>query len=170
MGANLARQARRLGMHVNFAPSVDVNNNPNNPVINFRSFGENKYAVARKALAYMRGMQDNHLLTSLKHFPGHGDTGTDSHYDLPLIGKSRVQLDSLELYPFRQLIQGRCAGRHDCPSEHSGAGYNPQPPLNAFARYCYRTCSKMNWALGTGFFGRHEHERRNQVFPVGSGR
>ncbi|GAB2558662.1 glycoside hydrolase family 3 N-terminal domain-containing protein [Spirosoma areae] len=110
MGANLARQARRLGMHVNFAPSVDVNNNPNNPVINFRSFGENKYAVARKALAYMRGMQDNQLLTSIKHFPGHGDTGTDSHYDLPLITKSRAQLDSLELYPFRQLINAGAAG------------------------------------------------------------
>ncbi len=110
MGANLARQARRLGMHVNFAPTVDVNNNPNNPVINFRSFGEDKYAVTRKALAYMRGMQNNGLLTSLKHFPGHGDTGTDSHYDLPLIGKSRAQLDSLELYPFRQLINAGASG------------------------------------------------------------
>lgn len=110
MGANLARQARRLGMHVNFAPSVDINNNPNNPVINFRSFGEDKYAVTRKALAYMRGMQDNQLLTSLKHFPGHGDTGTDSHYDLPLINKSRAQLDSLEMYPFRELIKAGAAG------------------------------------------------------------
>lgn len=110
MGANLARQARRLGMQINFAPTVDVNNNPNNPVINFRSFGENKYDVARKALAYVRGMQDNQLLTSIKHFPGHGDTGTDSHYDLPLIAKSRPQLDSLELYPFRELIKAGAAG------------------------------------------------------------
>jgi beta-glucosidase-like glycosyl hydrolase/CubicO group peptidase (beta-lactamase class C family) len=110
MGANLARQMRRLGMHVNFAPSADVNNNPNNPVINFRSFGENKYDVSRKALAYMRGMQDNRLLTSIKHFPGHGDTGTDSHYDLPLITKNRAQLDSLELYPFRELIKAGAAG------------------------------------------------------------
>lgn len=110
MGANLAKQARRLGMHVNFAPTVDINNNPNNPVINFRSFGEDKYAVARKALAYVRGMEDNRLLTSIKHFPGHGDTGTDSHYDLPLINKSRGQLDSLELYPFRQLINAGASG------------------------------------------------------------
>ncbi len=110
MGADLARQARRLGMHVNFAPVADVNNNPNNPVINFRSFGEDKYAVARKSLAYLRGMQDNRLLTSVKHFPGHGDTGTDSHYDLPLIIKSRGQLDSLELYPFRELIRAGAAG------------------------------------------------------------
>lgn len=110
MGASLARQARRLGVHVNFAPTVDVNNNPNNPVINFRSFGEDKYAVARKALAYVRGMQDNQLLVSIKHFPGHGDTGTDSHYDLPLISKSRAQLDSLELYPFRELIRAGASG------------------------------------------------------------
>jgi beta-N-acetylhexosaminidase len=110
MGANLARQAHRLGVHVNFAPSVDINNNPNNPVINFRSFGEDKYAVTRKALAYVRGMEDNQLLTSIKHFPGHGDTGTDSHYDLPLITKNRIELDSLELYPFRQLINAGVSG------------------------------------------------------------
>lgn len=110
MGADMARQCKRLGIHVNFAPVVDVNNNPNNPVINFRSFGENKYAVTRKGLAYMRGMQDNRLLTSIKHFPGHGDTGVDSHYDLPVIAKTRQQLDSLELYPFQQLINEGAAG------------------------------------------------------------
>ncbi len=110
MGADLARQFRRLGVHVNFAPTVDVNNNPNNPVINFRSFGENKELVFQKSLAFLRGMQDNHLLTSLKHFPGHGDTGTDSHFDLPVISKSRAALDSLELYPFRRLIQAGASG------------------------------------------------------------
>lgn len=110
MGADLARQCRRLGVHVNFAPSVDVNNNPNNPVINFRSFGEDRDNVATKALAYVRGMQSEHLLTSIKHFPGHGDTGTDSHFDLPVIGKSRAQLDSLELYPFKKLIDAGATG------------------------------------------------------------
>ena len=110
MGADMARQCRRMGIHVNFAPVADVNNNPNNPVINFRSFGENKYEVARKALQYMRGMQSEGLLTSLKHFPGHGDTGTDSHYDLPLINKTRQQLDTLELYPFRELINAGASG------------------------------------------------------------
>jgi beta-N-acetylhexosaminidase len=110
MGAQLAKQARRLGVQVNFAPVADVNNNPNNPVINFRSFGENKYRVAEKALAYMKGMQYNGLLTSAKHFPGHGDTGTDSHYDLPLIPKTLDQLDSLELYPFRVLVNNGLAG------------------------------------------------------------
>ena len=110
MGAQLARQMKRLGVHVNFAPVADINNNPNNPVINFRSFGENKYRVAEKALAYMKGMQYNGLLTSAKHFPGHGDTGTDSHYDLPLIPKTLTQLDSLELYPFRVLVDNGLAG------------------------------------------------------------
>ncbi|MHA4738520.1 glycoside hydrolase family 3 N-terminal domain-containing protein [Dyadobacter sp. MSC1_007] len=110
MGAQLARQARRLGMHINFAPVADVNNNPNNPVISFRSFGENKYKVADKAVAYMRGMQDNGLLTSAKHFPGHGDTGTDSHYDLPLISHDIKRIDSLELYPFRALINNGISG------------------------------------------------------------
>ena len=110
MGAQLARQMKRLGVHINFAPVADVNNNPNNPVINFRSFGENKYRVAEKALAYMKGMQYNGLLTSAKHFPGHGDTGTDSHYDLPLIPKTLAQLDSLELYPFKELIDNGLAG------------------------------------------------------------
>nr|WP_295934490.1 glycoside hydrolase family 3 N-terminal domain-containing protein [uncultured Dyadobacter sp.] len=110
MGAQLAKQARRLGMHINFAPVADVNNNPDNPVISFRSFGENKYKVAEKAVAYMRGMQDNGLLTSAKHFPGHGDTGTDSHYDLPLISHSAQRIDSLELYPFRALINNGLSG------------------------------------------------------------
>jgi beta-N-acetylhexosaminidase len=105
MGAEIARQFKRLGMHVNFAPVVDVNNNPNNPVINFRSFGEDKHNVTRKAIAYMRGLQDNHILANAKHFPGHGDTDVDSHYALPLISHQRQRLDDIELYPFREMIR-----------------------------------------------------------------
>lgn len=105
MGKKLAYQARRVGINVNFAPSVDINNNPNNPVINFRSFGENKYKVLDKSYAYIKGMQDGGLLTSAKHFPGHGDTGTDSHFELPVIAHNRARLDSVELYPFRELIK-----------------------------------------------------------------
>jgi beta-N-acetylhexosaminidase len=110
MGAQLGRQARRLGVHINFAPVADVNNNPNNPVISFRSFGENKYKVADKAIAYMRGMQENGLLTSAKHFPGHGDTGVDSHFDLPVIAHDMNRIDSLELYPFRAMINNGLSG------------------------------------------------------------
>jgi len=110
MGKQLAQQAKRLGMHINFAPVADINNNPNNPVISFRSFGENKYKVAEKAVAYMKGMQDNGLLTSAKHFPGHGDTGVDSHYDLPLINHNVTRLDTLELYPFKVLMNNGLSG------------------------------------------------------------
>ncbi|MEJ8800746.1 glycoside hydrolase family 3 N-terminal domain-containing protein [Pontibacter sp. H249] len=104
MGAEIARQCKRMGIQINFAPTVDINNNANNPVIGFRSFGEDKYNVARKSIAYMKGMQDNHVLASAKHFPGHGDTNVDSHYGLPVIHFSRTRLDSTELYPFRQLM------------------------------------------------------------------
>ncbi|WP_437179404.1 glycoside hydrolase family 3 N-terminal domain-containing protein [Pontibacter vulgaris] len=105
MGVEIARQCKRLGVHVNFAPTVDINNNANNPVIGFRSFGEDKYNVASKSLAYMKGMQDQHVLASAKHFPGHGDTNVDSHYGLPLINFSRIRLDSVELHPFRALMK-----------------------------------------------------------------
>jgi beta-glucosidase-like glycosyl hydrolase/CubicO group peptidase (beta-lactamase class C family) len=105
MGYEVGRQCLALGIHLNFAPDVDVNNNNKNPVINSRSFGEDRELVAQKALLYMRGMQDAGLLTCLKHFPGHGDCVTDSHKSLPVIKKSREALDKLELYPFKQLIQ-----------------------------------------------------------------
>ncbi|WP_236027399.1 glycoside hydrolase family 3 N-terminal domain-containing protein [Gelidibacter pelagius] len=110
MGAEVARQIKRTGLHVNFAPVVDVNNNPNNPVINFRSFGEDKYNVADKSVAYMRGMQDNYVMTTAKHFPGHGDTDTDSHFDLPQINHSLKRLDTLELFPFRKVIEAGIGG------------------------------------------------------------
>ena len=105
LGAEVARQFKRTGIHVNFAPVVDVNNNPQNPVINFRSFGEDRFNVAVKGYMYMKGMQDNGIMACAKHFPGHGDTDVDSHYDLPVITHSRSRLDSLELYPFRVLAQ-----------------------------------------------------------------
>lgn len=104
-GKEVARQCRRLGIHVNFAPVVDVNNNAANPVIGDRSFGESRENVTAKAFQYMRGMQDHNVWACAKHFPGHGDTDVDSHYDLPIIHHSRERLDSIELYPFRSLIQ-----------------------------------------------------------------
>ncbi|MDR0207099.1 MAG: serine hydrolase [Bacteroidales bacterium] len=108
MGKEIANQCKHLGIHVNFAPCVDVNNNAKNPVINSRSFGENKELVVDKALQYMRGMQDNELIACIKHFPGHGDTETDSHADLPIITKSKQQLWKTELYPFQQIIENGC--------------------------------------------------------------
>lgn len=105
MGRQVARDFQRIGMHFNFAPVVDINNNPKNPVINFRSFGDNKHNVTRKAKAYMDGMVDGGIIASLKHFPGHGDTDVDSHHDLPQLKFSKERLDSLEIFPFRELIQ-----------------------------------------------------------------
>lgn len=104
MGREIGRQCRRMGIHVNFAPVIDVNNNPNNPVINYRSFGEDIHNVAQKGWAYAKGMQVENVMACAKHFPGHGDTDVDSHKDLPVINHSRERLDSIELYPFRQLI------------------------------------------------------------------
>ncbi|KIO78144.1 glycoside hydrolase family 3 [Pedobacter lusitanus] len=110
MGLEVARDYKRIGMQMNLAPDVDINNNAKNPIINYRSFGENKYNVALKAAAYMKGMQDGGLLVTLKHFPGHGDTDVDSHYDLPQLNFTKARLDSLEIYPFRELIREGAAG------------------------------------------------------------
>ena len=110
MGQEVAYDFKRLGMQMNFGPDMDVNNNPNNPVINYRSFGDNKYNVAAKGIAYLKGMQDAGLLTTAKHFPGHGDTNVDSHLDLPLLPFSRERLDSLEEYPFREAIKAGISG------------------------------------------------------------
>ena len=104
MGKEIGRQCKRMGIHVNLAPVVDVNNNPNNPVINDRSFGEEKYNVALKSLAYMQGLQDAGVIACAKHFPGHGDTDKDSHKTLPVINHSRKRLHEIELYPFKILI------------------------------------------------------------------
>ncbi|MDC1308861.1 serine hydrolase, partial [Saprospiraceae bacterium] len=103
MGKEVARHCQRIGLHVNFAPVADVNNNPDNPVINDRSYGEDMYNVAAKSYSYMRGMQDQGILACAKHFPGHGDTDVDSHVDLPIIAHDMQRLDSLELMPFRAL-------------------------------------------------------------------
>ena len=103
-GKAVATQFKRLGMQVNLAPVLDINVNADNPVINYRSFGENRERVTSKSIMYMKGLQDNGILATGKHFPGHGDTNVDSHLDLPLITHSRARLDSVELYPFRKLI------------------------------------------------------------------
>ncbi len=104
MGKQIAQECRRIGIHVNFAPVADVNNNAANPVIGTRSFGEDRYNVATKSYMYMKGLQDGKVMACAKHFPGHGDTDVDSHYDLPVISHSLDRLDSIELYPFKVLI------------------------------------------------------------------
>lgn len=110
MGVEVARQCRRMGIHINLAPVVDINSNPANPVIHLRSFGEDKVNVTSKSIQYMRGMQDNGVLAVAKHFPGHGDTESDSHYTLPVINHDYSRLDTLELYPFKALINAGVSG------------------------------------------------------------
>lgn len=105
MGKEVANQFHILNMHINFAPVVDVNVNPDNPVIGYRSFGENKEEVALRGIEYMKGLQDNGVMANAKHFPGHGDTGVDSHYDLPVIKHSRARMTETELYPFKELMK-----------------------------------------------------------------
>src|SRR6476620_3966817 len=104
-GQLVGQQCKRIGIQVNYAPVVDVNNNPLNPVINDRSFGEDKYKVADFGIQYMKGMQDVGIMATAKHFPGHGDVSVDSHLELPVLDVDRERLNSLELPPFRAAIQ-----------------------------------------------------------------
>jgi beta-glucosidase-like glycosyl hydrolase/CubicO group peptidase (beta-lactamase class C family) len=104
VGRRIGEHSKRLGVHINFAPVVDINTNPKNPIIGNRSFGEDRDNVTEKALAFMKGMQGAGILANAKHFPGHGDTDTDSHKTLPTINFSKERLDSIELHPYRRLI------------------------------------------------------------------
>ena len=104
MGGEIARQCKRIGIHVNFAPCVDINSNPQNPVIGSRSFGSETKLVTQCGIAYIKGLQDNGVMACAKHFPGHGDTESDSHFKLPTINHDFNTLKNRELYPFRKLI------------------------------------------------------------------
>ena len=105
VGAAIALQCKRIGIHINFAPDVDINTNPKNPVIGFRSFGDNKYRVAQLGATYSKGMMSEGVLSCAKHFPGHGDVAVDSHHDLPVVDKALSQIDTAELYPFYYAIK-----------------------------------------------------------------
>lgn len=109
MGRQIGQQCRRIGIQMNLAPVVDVNNNPLNPVIGMRSFGQSPQSVARKGYFYMKGLQDEGVIACAKHFPGHGDTQTDSHLTLPVLNKSKRELRSVELVPFNYLIKNGVA-------------------------------------------------------------
>jgi len=104
IGQRIGEQSKRLGVHINFAPVVDINTNPKNPIIGNRSFGEDRDNVTEKSLAFMKGMQSAGIMGSAKHFPGHGDTDMDSHKTLPTVDFTRERLDTLELYPYKRLI------------------------------------------------------------------
>lgn len=110
IGKQIGEDCQRMGIHINFAPVVDINTNSENPVIGVRSFGEDKYNVTEKSIAFTEGMQSAGILACAKHFPGHGDTDTDSHKTLPTVSFSAERIDSVELYPYKQLFRKRIAG------------------------------------------------------------
>jgi beta-glucosidase-like glycosyl hydrolase len=105
VGERIGIHAKRLGVHINFSPVVDINTNPSNPVIGSRSFGEDKVNVTNKSIAYLKGMQSQGIMGSAKHFPGHGDTSQDSHKTLPIVDFSSKRINDIELYPFKKLIK-----------------------------------------------------------------
>ncbi len=110
LGRDIGTQMNDLGVHMNFAPVADINNNPDNPVINTRSFGEDRENVTHKVTSFFTGLHEEKILVTAKHFPGHGDTNIDSHHDLPVLNFSRDRLDSLELYPFAHAIKSGLSG------------------------------------------------------------
>lgn len=109
-GREVARQCRIMGIHINFAPDVDVNINPQNPVIGTRSFGENPKIVAEKSIAYALGLEDGDVLSVAKHFPGHGDTSEDSHKTLPLVSANKSRMKNVELFPFAEYFKAGLGG------------------------------------------------------------
>ena len=109
-GEEVARQCREMGIHVNFAPSIDVHSNPNNPIIGTRSFGENQESVAKSGIAYAQGLESNGVMAVAKHFPGHGDTSEDSHKTLPTITHNSERLEHVELFPFKKYIDAGLSG------------------------------------------------------------
>ncbi len=127
VGKRIGEHCKRLGVHINFGPDVDINTNPINPIIGNRSFGEDKQNVTDKASAFMKGMQSTGTLASAKHFPGHGDTDQDSHKTLPTVDFTAARIDSVELYPYRRLINEGLASAMvahlNIPSLESRAGY-----------------------------------------------
>ena len=161
MGREVARQFARLGMQVNFAPVVDVNNNPNNSVIGFRSWGENPAAVARLSRLYMKGMQDAGVLAVAKHFPGHGDVEADSHLALPIVRVDRGRLDSLELPPFKAMINngigGMMVAHLNVPALDTSGG-----PHYAFAGGGDGAAAAAAGFSRRGIYGCHEHAGRHQ--------
>ncbi|MDR1380110.1 MAG: serine hydrolase [Tannerella sp.] len=126
-GEEVGRQCREMGIHVNFAPDVDVNSNPENPVIGIRSFGEDPEDVAQKAIAYARGLENAGIISVAKHFPGHGDTDSDSHHLLPVINHDMERLENVELYPFGKYIESGLSGIMVAHLDIPALGTNGRP-------------------------------------------
>ena len=134
VGIQMGAEAKRMGIHFNFAPVLDINTNPKNPIIGNRSFGESKTNVSDKAVALMNGVQSQGVFTTGKHFPGHGDTSTDSHYTLPLVNFSKERIDLVELYPYKRMFDEGLAsvmvGHLNIPSLENKGNYPSSASYN----------------------------------------
>ena len=160
-GYEIGQQLKILGVHISFAPVVDVNNNPDNPVIGMRSFGSDKQNVAQLGTFYMKGLQDAGIIACAKHFPGHGDTSTDSHEHLPLIGHSLEHLEDIELYPFKVLINSGVKSVMIAHLEVPALKKNPDFPQH-YPCDCEGAIAKKNGFSRAYFHGRSGHESRGR--------
>ena len=152
-GRITAIEGRAIGFHIDFSPILDVNNNPANPVISTRSFGEDPALVARLGTAFIRGVQEHGMIATGKHFPGHGDTGTNSHLALPVVRVSRARLDSVELVPFNAAVKANVGRDHDVPWVDAGAGFE-RCAGHALAQRAHvaaprRACTFRGWSSRT---------------------
>ena len=145
-GQHLGQHAKRIGIHINFAPVIDINVNPENPIIGNRSFGENKVNVTEKAIAFILGMQGEGVLANGKHFPGHGDTSADSHHTLPLVNFDKDRLNSIELYPYKKTFD---AGLTSVMTAHLNIP-SLEPDINlptSLSKNVVTTLLQENWAF-----------------------
>ena len=161
MGREIGRECRNMGIHVNFAPVVDVNSNPNNPVIGVRSFSDDPKRVAELGIQYMKGLQSQGVMAVAKHFPGHGDTETDSHFDLPVINHTRAYMDTVDLYPFRRLIE---AGVQGVMTAHLQVNaYEEKPSLVAVGQAGEPVAAQRLEVPRHGHHRRTRHAGRDQI-------
>lgn len=141
-GREMGRQLKMMGVQVSFSPVADINSNPKNPVINVRSFGENKLRVAQKSIQYIRGLQDEGVLAVVKHFPGHGDTHVDSHKDLPLISRSKSQFYKEDLFPFRKSFEAGAGGVMSAHIQLPAFEKTPNTPASLSKKVTYKLLRK----------------------------
>ncbi len=167
-GRLVGEQCRRLNIQVDYAPVVDVNNNPDNPVINDRSFGQDKYKVAQFGVQYMKGLQDAGVMACAKHFPGHGDVSVDSHLDLPVINKTKKELDTMELYPFKELFAAGVGSVMIAHLSVPAIDNTPNQPTSLSAKTINKLLRKQLKYKGISFTDALEMKGVSKYFPGGS--
>lgn len=167
MGKEIGRQCQMMGIHINYAPAVDLNSNPDNPVIGSRSFGEDKVRVADKGVLYTKGMQSQGVMAVAKHFPGHGDTDADSHVDLPVVNHTRAYIDSTDLYPFRRMMKAGVRGTMVAHLQVPALDNTPNTPATTSERIANQLLQKEMGFRGLLFTDGMEMGGVTKVFTQG---